>query len=96
VDAAKIEAQVTELERNCHKLESGLIPNAMVPALSSLVLEWKGVATVAAGLQRPEMKPRHWTQVEELLGCVIAKSNEFTVEGACKLGILTHKDRCAR
>jgi hypothetical protein len=93
VNAAEIEAQIAEMERSCHQLESGLVPNAMVPALASLVSEWKGVAAVAVGLQRPEMKPRHWTQVEELLGCVMTKSSEFTVEAACKLGILAHKDR---
>lgn len=94
VDAAEIEAQAADHERTCYKLASGLIPNGMVPAFRALVDEWKGVAAVAGGLQRPEIKQRHWTRIEDLLAAAVPRSAPLTVEAACALSMLEHKDGC--
>jgi len=58
---------------------SGLPTNDVVPTLKQRVLDFKQGMPVIVSLRNPSLRPRHWLEIENLIGRQIPRGQMFTL-----------------
>ena len=59
----------------------------MVPRLKEKVLDFKQVMPGIISLRNPSLKPRHWDQIENIIGKSINKNKDFTLGDLLEMNV---------
>lgn len=82
-----VAVQVARLHKQVHKFGRDLADNAIVPKLRESVSSWQELLPVVQCLRNPDMKERHWDKVAELLGQVVDKTDETSLQKLMQLRV---------
>ena len=63
----------------CYPWLSGLPPNEVLPRLKERVLNFKQGMPIMTALRNPALRPRHWQEIQDLIGRHIVRDKNFTL-----------------
>lgn len=95
-DALSVETlqkNVNRYSQTVFMLEKGLPHNEVVPRLKEKVMDFKQGMPVISSLRNQFLRPRHWQQIERLIGKAIAKDKSFTLGNLLEMNIFKHKEK---
>ena len=76
----------------CSSCCLGLPSNSLVPHLKEHIMQFKSYMSVISCLSNPSLKPRHWDEINNLMGKSILKDKKFTLNDLLDLDIFQYKD----
>ncbi|KAK2149328.1 hypothetical protein LSH36_455g06024 [Paralvinella palmiformis] len=88
-----LQKNVNRFTQTVYMLEKGLPHNEVVPRLKEKVLDFKQVMPGIISLRNPSLKPRHWDQIENIIGKSINKNKDFTLGDLLEMNISRYKDK---
>jgi len=65
----------------------GLPHNEVVPRLKEKVMDFKQGMPVITSLRNQFLRPRHWQQIERLIGKTIGKDKSFTLGSLLEMNV---------
>jgi len=68
-------------------LTVGLPHNEVVPRLKEKVMDFKQGMPVITSLRNQFLRPRHWQQIERLIGKTISKDKSFTLGSLLEMNV---------
>ena len=71
--------QIQALLKTIYTLDKGLPPNDVVPYLRDMVKEIWSIYPTIVDLRNPALKQRHWDKIQEVIGKIINKEEEFNL-----------------
>ena len=66
---------------------TGLPHNEVVPRLKEKVMDFKQGMPVITSLRNQFLRPRHWQQIERLIGKTIGKDKSFTLGSLLEMNV---------
>ncbi|KAG1666392.1 hypothetical protein FOA52_006501 [Chlamydomonas sp. UWO 241] len=91
-DAGGLEDAVQRYNKVVFKLEKGLVPNKVVPQLRAAVNAWREFVPIVAYLGNSDLRERHWTKVNAVLGGPIERGESLTLQSLMHMQAGSHKD----
>ena len=84
---------VTKYVKMVYQLDKGLPPNGVVPILKAKVESMRDKAPVIADMRNPALKPRHWDQIETIVGKKLITDDPLTLTKLTELGVFEHGEQ---
>ncbi|XP_053375273.1 dynein axonemal heavy chain 6-like isoform X4 [Mercenaria mercenaria] len=88
-----LQKNVNRYSQTVFMLEKGLPHNEVVPRLKEKVMDFKQGMPVITSLRNQFLRPRHWQQIERLIGKSIGKDKSFTLGSLLEMNIFKHKEK---
>ncbi|XP_071833092.1 dynein axonemal heavy chain 6-like isoform X4 [Apostichopus japonicus] len=87
-----MQKNVSKFTQTVFMLEKGLPPNDVLPKLKEKVLNFKQGMPVLVALRNPALRPRHWQEIQKLIGRHIVRDKNFTLGKFLELQLFHFKD----
>ncbi|XP_063958044.1 dynein axonemal heavy chain 6-like isoform X2 [Lytechinus pictus] len=88
-----MQKNVSKFTQTVFMLEKGLPPNEVLPRLKERVLSFKQGMPVITALRNPALRPRHWQEIQNLIGRAIIRDKNFTLGKFLELQLFQYKDQ---
>ncbi|XP_071789676.1 dynein axonemal heavy chain 6-like isoform X2 [Asterias amurensis] len=88
-----VQKNVNRFTQTVYMLEKGLPPNEVLPRLKERVLNFKQGMPIMTALRNPALRPRHWQEIQDLIGRHIVRDKNFTLGKFMDLQLFEYKDK---
>ncbi|XP_038073413.1 dynein heavy chain 6, axonemal-like isoform X3 [Patiria miniata] len=88
-----VQKNVNRFTQTVYMLEKGLPPNEVLPRLKERVIDFKQGMPIMTALRNPALRPRHWQEIQDLIGRHIVRDKNFTLGKFMDLQLFQYKDK---
>lgn len=87
-----INAKITQYLKIVYNLDKGLPPNEVVPKLKMMVEDYRKMYPTIVDLRNPSLKQRHWEKIQDSVGKMLPKDENFTLGYLIESHVFDFKD----
>jgi dynein heavy chain len=91
IDVDEIGKQVQTYQKTAMRCERALPGNGAAAKLKSLVDDFRGLLPVVSDLRNKALKPRHWADIESILGKAVDPEKPYTLGELLDMNIVEHQ-----